>query len=109
MRGAVAALERGDLARLGELFAASHASLRDDYEVSIAELDALVSLAEAAGAYGARLLGGGFGGAVIVLVDIDRLDTVAGEIVAGYRSQTGLEARSMTVHASAGARIDGPT
>jgi galactokinase len=103
-----AALKAEDLPAAGLLLAASHASLRDDYEVSIAELDLLVALAESAGAHGARLLGGGFGGAVLVLVDADRLDKVARPIVEEYRSRTGLEARALTVHPSSGARLVGP-
>jgi galactokinase len=68
----VAALERGDLNALGELLLASHASLRDDYEVSTPQLDALVESACAHGAFGARLVGGGFGGSVLALFDRDR-------------------------------------
>ena len=56
----------------GALLLASHASLRDDYEVSIPEIDLLVELAEDAGAYGARLLGGGFGGSILALTDTER-------------------------------------
>ena len=67
MRRFAAALETGDLATAGVLLRESHASLRDDYEVSIPELDLLVDLAIDAGALGARLLGGGFGGSVLVL------------------------------------------
>jgi galactokinase len=67
----VAALERRDLAAAGDLLLASHESLRDDYEVSTPELDALVEAACASGAYGARLVGGGFGGSVLALVDRD--------------------------------------
>ena len=62
MRRFAAALEAGDLAAAGVLLRESHASLRDDYEVSIPELDLLVEVALEAGALGARLLGGGFGG-----------------------------------------------
>ena len=59
---------------IGELLTASHASLRDDYEVSCAELDAVVEAALAAGASGARLTGAGFGGCAIVLgVEADTL------------------------------------
>ncbi len=65
----VAALERGDLAAAGGLMSASHASLRDDYEVSTPELDRIVEDAVGKGAYGARLVGGGFGGAVLALFD----------------------------------------
>jgi galactokinase len=64
---AAGALERGDLARLGALMSASHASQRDLYEVSIPEVDALVERLEAGGALGARLTGGGFGGSVVAL------------------------------------------
>src|SRR5438132_14133196 len=62
VRAAVAALEAGEAAALGPLFAASHASLRDDYEVSTPALDALVQATLDAGAFAARMTGGGFGG-----------------------------------------------
>src|SRR5439155_290006 len=66
---AVAALEAGDLVRLGALLDASHASLRDDYEVSTPEVDQLVEVARAQPeTLGARLTGGGFGGAIVALV-----------------------------------------
>lgn len=68
----VAALEGGDLAGCGRLMLESHASLRDDYEVSIPELDALVERALADGALGARLMGGGFGGSVLALFEEGR-------------------------------------
>ena len=65
---AVQALRAGDAAMLGELFAASHASMRDDYETSTPEIDLLVSIGEQhPDIYGARLTGGGFGGAVVLL------------------------------------------
>jgi galactokinase len=65
---AVAAMKAGDLARLGALFSASHASMRDDYQVSCPEVDALVDAAAAdAAIFGARLTGGGFGGAIVAL------------------------------------------
>lgn len=67
VRQAVVALGARDDARLGELLSASHRSLRDDYEVSTPELDRLVELAGTAGALGARLVGGGFGGSIIAL------------------------------------------
>ena len=71
VRAAVAALERDDLDALGELFAASHASLRDDYEVSTPALDRVVEAAVEAGALGARMTGGGFGGSVVALARRD--------------------------------------
>jgi galactokinase len=64
---AVGLLRAGDLDRLGPLLAASHASLRDDYEVSSPELDTAVEAAVAAGAVGARMTGAGFGGSAIAL------------------------------------------
>jgi galactokinase len=72
----VAALERGDLAALGPIFAAGHASLRDDYEVSTPALDALVKAALSAGAFAARMTGGGFGGCVVALAAPERAEVV---------------------------------
>lgn len=63
---AIDAISRGDLAALGRLMTESHASLRDDFDVSVPELDAIVATALASGALGARLTGGGFGGSAIV-------------------------------------------
>ena len=65
---------------LGALMAASHASLREDYEVSSPELDLVVETATAAGAYGARMTGGGFGGSAIALVPAGRAERVAAEV-----------------------------
>src|SRR5919201_358869 len=76
VRETVAALERGDIAALGPLFAASHASLRDDYEVSTPTLDAVVAAALDAGAFAARMTGGGFGGSVAALAEPQRADDV---------------------------------
>jgi galactokinase len=63
----VAALQLGDLEEVGRLLDASHASLRDDYEASVPEVEATVDAAKAAGALGARMVGGGFGGSVLAL------------------------------------------
>ena len=76
VRETVAALERGDVAALGPIFAASHASLRDDYEVSTPALDALVATALAAGAFAARMTGGGFGGSIVALAEPTRAEDV---------------------------------
>jgi galactokinase len=74
---AVAALRAGDLPGLGRLLKAAHASLRDDFQVSIREIDTLVEIAEQTdGVLGARLTGGGFGGCVIALVARDRVPPV---------------------------------
>jgi galactokinase len=66
---AVSALNNKDFSRLGELINSSHASLRDDYEVSCPELDLAVDTAISEGALGARMVGGGFGGSAIALVE----------------------------------------
>lgn len=71
------ALSNEDLSAAGALMTESHRSLRDDYEVSTRELDDLVELACRSGAYGARLVGGGFGGAVLALVDDERAEDVS--------------------------------
>lgn len=82
---AVAArLGAGDLRAVGPLLTGGHASLRDDLRVSCAELDLAVDTALAAGALGARMTGGGFGGSAVVLVEEDGADTVAGEILAAF-------------------------
>ena len=76
VRDTVAALERGDMRALGPIFAASHASLRDDYEVSTPTLDALVAAALDAGAFAARMTGGGFGGSIVALAEPARAENV---------------------------------
>ncbi|MGD9954939.1 MAG: galactokinase [Candidatus Nanopelagicales bacterium] len=72
----VALLEAGDVRATGPLLTASHESLRDDYEVSSVELDVAVDAALRAGAYGARMTGGGFGGSAIALVETASADTL---------------------------------
>lgn len=76
----VARLDAGDVEAVGPLMDASHASLRDDYEVSCRELDLVVDAARAAGALGARMTGGGFGGSAIALVRADEVDAVASAV-----------------------------
>jgi galactokinase len=98
---AVAQLEAHDLAGLGRTFAASHASLRDDYEVSCEELDAVVDAATGAGALGARMTGGGFGGSAIALVPRDRLDAVEQAVAAAFERR-GWPAPGLLVAAPAG-------
>jgi galactokinase len=75
-------LADGRLVELGPLLDASHASLRDDYEVSSVELDHAVSAALDAGALGARMVGGGFGGSAIALVPAAAVDQVAASVAA---------------------------
>jgi galactokinase len=106
VREVVEVLERHpiDRARLGRVLRAGHDSLRDDLEVSTPELDLLVDLAYGAGAVGSRMMGGGFGGSVIVLVDAERADPVASAIVEQYVTRTGIRAVAYTARAADGAR-----
>ena len=102
---AVAALRSGDTARLKTLMADSHASLRDDYEVSCPELDVLVDLAlPLPYCHGARLTGAGFGGSTVNLVAADAVGTFSETIVSGYRRRTGRAAEIHVFEPSAGAR-----
>jgi len=93
------ALRAGDAATLGSLLLASHASLRDDYEVSTPELDLAVDLLVERGAIGARLTGAGFGGCVVALVPRAQVVEIASRTVAGYGAETGLAADAFEVHA----------
>jgi len=97
------ALRAGDAARLGSLLLASHASLRDDYEVSTRELDLAVDLLVEHGALGARLTGAGFGGCVVALVPRAEAAAVASRTVADYRTVTGLDAGAFEVRPVDGA------
>jgi galactokinase len=84
-------LEQDDLSGFGQLMCESHASLRDDYEVSCRELDIMVELASnLAGVYGARMTGGGFGGCAVALVTFEQADNFRQKIAAGYQQQTGI-------------------
>jgi galactokinase len=80
----VAALRTGDLGPVGPAMAASHRSLRDDYEVSCAELDVAVESAVGAGAVAARMTGGGFGGSALALVPVAAADTVASAVADAF-------------------------
>jgi galactokinase len=88
---AVAALGGGNLKEFGQAMAESHRSLRDFYQVSCAELDVMVELAnQQRGLYGARMTGGGFGGCTINLVDAEQADEFQRRLADGYRQATGL-------------------
>ncbi|HEX6916758.1 MAG TPA: galactokinase, partial [Phycicoccus sp.] len=102
----VAALRAGDLHRVGRLFDASHASLRDDYEVSCAELDASVDAARAAGALGARMTGGGFGGSSIALLPAGAIDEATEAIRAAFAAEGWRTPRSFAVTPGPAARRD---
>jgi len=110
VRAFAQALREGDLHRAGALLLASHASLRDDYEVSCPELDAMVrALMDTEGVLGARLTGAGFGGACIAMVRAEAVERVLAEVPERYRAQLGDEAPNPTlfvVHASDGARVE---
>jgi galactokinase len=87
---AVTALEAGDLARLGLLFEESHASLRDDFEVSVPDVDLLVAIAQAEPAvFGARMTGGGFGGSVVALAHFGEGSRVGEHIGSEYAKRSG--------------------
>ncbi|GAA2016267.1 galactokinase [Nakamurella flavida] len=77
-------LESGDIAGIGPLLTASHVSLRDDFAVSSVELDVAVDAALAAGALGARMVGGGFGGSALALVEADHADRVRDAVLAAF-------------------------
>jgi galactokinase len=99
-----AALEAGDLAEVGRLFAASHASLGDLYEVSSPELDALVEIATSVpGVAGARLTGAGFGGSTINLVHRDAIPALRDAVEREYPARTGLVPTVLDVDAVDGA------
>jgi galactokinase len=85
------ALQSGDAGQFGDLMYQSHASLRDDYEVSCKELDLLVELASASsGVYGARMTGGGFGGCTVNLVEANASASFQKHIVQAYAEATGI-------------------
>ncbi|HEY6970668.1 MAG TPA: galactokinase [Candidatus Angelobacter sp.] len=87
---AAAALETGDLNKLGELMAESHRSLREDYQVSSPELDLMVELAnQVPGTYGSRMTGGGFGGCTVNLVAAETVSEFQNSIATAYQARTG--------------------
>jgi len=103
---AARALLRGDAAEVGWLMNASHASLKDDFEVSSPELDAIVAVSRGhAACLGARLTGAGFGGCAVALVREGDLAGFASHARDGYRSITGREARLIICTPSAGAEV----
>lgn len=87
---AIQALETGKFTELGKLLRDSHDSLRDDYEVSLPEIDTLVEIANAwPGVYGARITGGGFGGSVVMLTRGKEIDELVKGVAEAYRKRTG--------------------
>ena len=105
---AVAAMEAGDYDRFGRLMYASHASLRDDYQVSCEELDAIVEAArECEGVYGARMTGGGFGGCAIILADADKAGRISETVATEYERRFSLPCAIFATRAAGGAGVVG--
>lgn len=101
---AVKALEQGDLAALGKLMGQSHDSMRDDFEITVPEIDYLVELAqEAIGTTGgARMTGGGFGGCIVALAPAEKVDSVRAHIAKHYKARFGKAETFYVCHASQG-------
>jgi galactokinase len=104
VRASVDALGANDWDGVGRAFRGSHVSMRDDFEISCAELDVAVATAVEAGAIGARMTGGGFGGSSIALVPEERLDAVvraidAAFVAEGFRAPAHLHAEPGTAAA----------
>lgn len=103
VKNAVTALKSSDFMTLGTLINQSHISLRDDYTVSCPELDLAVETALAAGALGARMVGGGFGGSAIALIQADQIVSVKEKIGSAYLERRFKAPRFFTSLPSAGA------
>ncbi|MFI2617846.1 galactokinase [Streptomyces sp. NPDC018584] len=97
-------LDAGDVRAIGPVLTEGHASLRDDLRISCPELDLVVSTANAAGALGARMTGGGFGGSAIVLVETDDADRITASVLAAFAAAGRTAPRVFPAVASAGAR-----
>jgi galactokinase len=94
----------GDVRAIGPVLTAGHESLRDDFQISTDLLDAVVESSLEAGAHGARMVGGGFGGSAIALVDADRVDAVAAAVTARFGEVGAPAPRTFVAVPSAGAR-----
>ncbi|HEX4123025.1 MAG TPA: galactokinase [Verrucomicrobiae bacterium] len=106
---AVDRVRASDWPKVGELMYASHRSLRDDYEVSCEELDALVEIAEsiglAGGMFGCRMTGGGFGGCAVALVKSDAVAPITQKLATDYKKKTGKDATIFGSRPAAGATV----
>ncbi len=106
---AAAAMRAGDLRRLGELMNASHDSLRDDFEVTNAALDTIVTIARRqAGCHGARMTGAGFGGCAVALVAAARAPAFVDAVTPAYEAETGLKPHAYVCRATDGASVERP-
>jgi galactokinase len=104
---AVALLKAGDAVSFGKIMLAGHISLRDLYEVSIPELDALVDIAsEQPGCFGARLTGAGFGGCTVNLVAEEQAEDFIARLVEGYTYKTGRQSEVYLCRASQGVTLE---
>lgn len=103
VRGAVNAISRRAWPQLGTILTASHASLRDDFQVSCPELDVAVEAALEAGALGARMTGGGFGGSVIALAAPEQVQGLRDRVEARYAAHQWARPEVFVVHAADGA------
>jgi galactokinase len=100
------ALQVGDLAGFGRLMNASHVSLRDDYEVSCPETDALTEIAwSCPGVLGSRMTGGGFGGCTVSLIQTSKMDSIMETIRKNYKAQTGIDPDLFVTRPAQGAHI----
>jgi galactokinase len=104
---AAAALEKGDLQRLGILMAESHQSMRDDFEITVPAIDRLVDVLQSAIGTegGARMTGGGFGGACVALMPVSRVSDVRAAVERGYQTPDGKIAEIMVETAGPGVRL----
>jgi galactokinase len=104
---AAEALRAGDLASLGALMAESHAAMRDDFQITLPAIDGLVELLQQAigSAGGARMTGGGFGGAVVALLPATEVERVRAAVLAGYRTPAGEPPLIMIETPAAGASL----
>ncbi len=103
-RQAAAALAAGELTRLGRLLVESHESLRKDYQSTVPEADFLVESAVERGAYGARLTGAGWGGAVLVLAPAEREGKILSEVVRDFQGRFGRAPETWSTRTSSGVR-----
>jgi galactokinase len=106
---AAAAIRQGDWAQAGKAMYASHASLKDDYEVSCSELDTVVGIAESigpsGGVFGCRMTGGGFGGCAVALVKTDAVDAVMATLGREYKAATGISPTMFVSRPAQGASV----
>ncbi|WP_289366334.1 galactokinase [Pantoea stewartii] len=98
-------LSRGDLTRMGELMAESHASMRDDFEITVPPVDTLVEIvkAEIGNRGGVRMTGGGFGGCIVALMPLELVDQVQAAVASQYEAKTGIKETFYVCKASEGA------